>query len=169
MEVPTITTEDDKYVYYEDGKVFSKYSKRFIGSVNVHGYLMMGQNQYIHRVIYEKFHSMKIPEDMVINHIDHNKSNNHIDNLELVTQQQNTQDKVLSSLNTSGIRGVRWDERDCRWTASIRFNEKLERLGNFRCIFDANDAYIKKAEELNNLGYKYRLDSNLAPNLNTPS
>lgn len=43
----------------------------------------------VHRLVYETFKG-DIPEGYEINHIDGNKSNNHIDNLELVTHQENS-------------------------------------------------------------------------------
>lgn len=43
---------------------------------------------FIHRLVYEAFIG-DIPQDKVINHIDCNKNNNHIENLECITQQEN--------------------------------------------------------------------------------
>lgn len=43
---------------------------------------------YIHRLVFGMF-GKSIPKGMVINHIDHNKRNNNINNLELVTQSEN--------------------------------------------------------------------------------
>ena len=43
----------------------------------------------VHRLVYESFIG-SIPEGMQINHLDGNKSNNHITNLELCTAQENT-------------------------------------------------------------------------------
>ncbi len=43
----------------------------------------------VHRLVVEHFIS-SIPEDMVINHKDFDGTNNHVDNLEIITQQENT-------------------------------------------------------------------------------
>ena len=46
------------------------------------------KNYYIHRLVYE-CHYGPIPDKMQINHIDSNRQNNCINNLELVTQSEN--------------------------------------------------------------------------------
>ena len=43
---------------------------------------------FVHRFIYECYHGV-IPEGMVIDHINDNKKDNRLSNLQLVTQQQN--------------------------------------------------------------------------------
>lgn len=43
---------------------------------------------YVHRLVYEAFHG-KRPEGMEINHIDEDKSNNSIKNLNLMTHKEN--------------------------------------------------------------------------------
>ena len=47
-----------------------------------------GKTFYIHRLVFEAF-AIKIPKDTDINHIDGNKANNHISNLELATRSEN--------------------------------------------------------------------------------
>lgn len=44
---------------------------------------------YIHRLVYETFNGI-IPSGMQVNHIDENKTNNHIDNLNLMTPKENS-------------------------------------------------------------------------------
>jgi hypothetical protein len=46
------------------------------------------KNYYVHRLVWEQFNG-PIPEGMVINHIDGNKKNNDLNNLELVTHAEN--------------------------------------------------------------------------------
>lgn len=43
-----------------------------------------------HRIIYEKFHKIKIPKYHVIHHIDGNHKNNSIDNLQMMTLSEHT-------------------------------------------------------------------------------
>lgn len=50
--------------------------------------------KYVHRLVWETFNG-RIPEGYEINHIDHDKSNNSLDNLELVTHSQNIHKAVL--------------------------------------------------------------------------
>ena len=46
------------------------------------------KHYFIHRLVYEAFNG-KIQEDLVINHLDENKINNSLDNLEAITQKAN--------------------------------------------------------------------------------
>lgn len=54
----------------------------------------------LHRLVFEYF-KHDIPYKMVINHIDGNKNNNHIDNLECVTQSQNIKHAYDTGLFTT--------------------------------------------------------------------
>lgn len=63
--------------------------------INNHGYLFVRlfkngkvKNYLIHRLVWIAFHGA-IPEGMQINHIDEDKTNNRLDNLELMTCKEN--------------------------------------------------------------------------------
>jgi hypothetical protein len=67
------------------------------GSKTSHGYLMVNfqgkgerQPKYVHRIVWE-MHFGFIPEGMVIDHINRNRSDNRIENLRVVTPCENTQ------------------------------------------------------------------------------
>lgn len=51
-------------------------------------------NRYVHRLIWETFNGI-IPKNMEINHINHNKSDNSLSNLELVTHRDNLKKAVI--------------------------------------------------------------------------
>lgn len=77
-----------------NGIVYGYKSRRPIGSVNNRGYIQIAlsgrHNKYAHRMIWEYVNG-PIPKDMQINHINGDKTDNRIANLELVTPQQNIQ------------------------------------------------------------------------------
>lgn len=58
---------------------------------------------YIHRCICSAFKDKDKPD---VNHIDGNKKNNHINNLEWVTKQENEIHATLNRLKASGIRNA---------------------------------------------------------------
>ena len=83
--------------------------------------------------------------ELVINHIDGDRLNNHKDNLEIVTTRQNTtvkfkdRDKVL----TSSYVGVCFDKFKKRWLAAITVGGKQIHLGYHKVEIDAHNAYQK--------------------------
>jgi len=78
-------------------------------------------------------HFGPIPEGKIVDHIDNNGLHNEISNLRLATPKQNCQNRSISSLNTSGYKGVSYHKkigRHCNppwekeyWLASIRTDE----------------------------------------------
>lgn len=69
----------------EEGKIWSKKHKKFIGSLNDFGYLQVPTNpssKKVHRIIWECVNG-EIPKGYDVHHIDGNKENNSIYNLEL--------------------------------------------------------------------------------------
>ena len=80
------------YLVFCDGRVFSKRNHRFLKPRNhTHGYLRLQiqrKDEYIHRIVATCFLE-KPPDLKEINHIDGNKRNNHVNNLEWCTRSHN--------------------------------------------------------------------------------
>ena len=79
------------------GQIYNKKTKRCsISNLQLSGYLIATLQQIslprktfcVHRFVFECFHGI-IPDKMEINHIDSNKQNNCINNLELMTRSEN--------------------------------------------------------------------------------
>lgn len=97
-----------KYEYScdADGNIYSHRTNKYLKLVEHNsGYKVIGiyykgkSKQYrAHRFIMECYIGMSIKENMVINHIDGNKGNNSICNLEEVTYSENTQHAVRLGL-----------------------------------------------------------------------
>lgn len=77
---------NDDYIVFENGEVFKKQkhidSKRGYFTVSIYG-----KKKLLHRVVMEAFNGKS---DLTVDHIDGNKKNNSLDNLEYVTQKENT-------------------------------------------------------------------------------
>ena len=86
------TEEDEHYYISDDGHVYSQLSNReLIPRDNGNGYPRIrinGRHQLIHRLVYETFVG-PIPDGMTINHINTIRDDNRLDNLELVSRQEN--------------------------------------------------------------------------------
>lgn len=102
-----------------------------------------------HRVIWEMFNG-KIPDGMEIDHINHDRSDNRIDNLRMVTRSENQKNKSRFKNNTSGISGVTWCSRHCKWRARIMINGKSKHLGRFYTIEAAAKA---RSDAVDALGF----------------
>ncbi len=83
---------------------------------------------------------------IVVDHIDRNKLNNNVENLQLISQRQNlSKDKKNKS---SKYTGVSWHIQRKKWYAAIRIDGKKVNLGSYLNEEDARDAYNKKLAEL---------------------
>ena len=105
--------------HYSDGKIFwlkvnrNRYNKPgdIAGRLSpTNGYLYVKVNQEVksvHSIIWE-MHNGEIPDGMEIDHVNHIRTDNHIENLRLVSRQQNAMNRSKTSRNTSGVVGVSW-------------------------------------------------------------
>ena len=86
---------------------------------------------------------------LVCNHINFNKQDNRVENLEIVTNRENTNKKHLKS--TSKYTGVSWDKPLKKWAAYIHINIKKVHLGYYTNEYDAHLAYQNALLIKNNL------------------
>ena len=89
---------------------------------------------------------MSCPQNLFIDHINHNTLDNRKCNLRICTRQQNSSNR-LTQKNTTGFKGVELRESG-RYRARIRFNKKGITIGHFSNKIEAAKAYDKKAREL---------------------
>lgn len=82
-------------------------------------------------------HNGQIPDGMEIDHINHIRTDNRIENLRLVSRLTNMKNKSMYANNSSGVTGVRWDSRFGEWISRITTNGKIIYLGSFDNINDA--------------------------------
>jgi hypothetical protein len=132
------------------GKIYNKQSKRFCGAKDKDDYLLFkldGKMYKNHRFIYEQHYNVKLTPQQQINHINHKRADNRIDNLEVVSGQQNSQWRNKQKNNTSGYKGVYLTSN--KWAAKIKYNNKSIHIGYFDNIEDARHAYNTKAKYLN--------------------
>jgi len=97
----------------------------------------------LHRVLYETFIG---DLNGVIDHIDRNSLNNDLSNLRLVTQQQNTWNRGVSSRSSLGLKGIADTGKSYR--VEVTKDGKKHFMGNYRTLKEACKAYNQKAIEL---------------------
>lgn len=142
------------YYFYVDGCVLRWKIKNSrvspgdaAGTLTKNGYIQVKVNQkrfYAHRIVWEMFGG-KIPEWMQIDHINHDRIDNSIENLRVVTRSENRKNSSKYSSNTSGTNGITWCSRDCKWRAQIRIDGKMKNLGRFSSFDEA--VYARKAAD----------------------
>ncbi|MCF0126444.1 MAG: HNH endonuclease [Clostridia bacterium] len=95
---------DTQYLISEDGKIFNSKTKKFLkGSLDKDGYRrfsLNGFNASVHRMIMETYKPVENMEKLEVNHIDGNKLNNTLENLEWCTREENMAHLVSSGLSS---------------------------------------------------------------------
>ena len=82
---------------------------------------------------------------IVVDHIDNNKKNNRLENLQIITHRENVSKDKKNK--TSKYTGVSWDKVKNKWRSAIRLNEKNIYLGMFESEERASDTYQNKIKE----------------------
>jgi hypothetical protein len=113
--------------------------KAFV-SVQTHGYLygkLNGKNFLAHRVLWALEHGAWPTEE--IDHINQDKKDNRLCNLQQVSKVQNSRNKGLYKNNTSGFAGVSRTQRG-NWCAYVVVDGKQLHLGVFNSAEEAREA-----------------------------
>ena len=116
----------------------------------------------VHQLVAVAFlgHTPDGTNKIVIDHINGNKMDNRVENLQLITNRENgTKDRKGYS---SKHAGVGWDKDASRWRARIQYKGRLIYLGLFEDETEAKEIYqkalfqLKIGEDLNSLYPKYK-------------
>ena len=102
-------------------------------------YLGKGEYTYLHRLI------VNAQKGDIVDHIDRNRQNNTRENLRIVTRATNNYNREVK--NKLG-RGIYFDKFGNRFRACISHENKTLKLGSFKTLIQAKEAYNKKAVEL---------------------
>lgn len=94
----------------------------------------------MHRII------TNCPDDMVVDHINHNTLDNRKCNLRVCTYQENSMNRKPNSNNKLGVKGA--SKRGDKYEAYITFNKERIYIGTFDTLEEAQAAYNQKASEL---------------------
>jgi hypothetical protein len=136
-----------------DGEIYAwmdykhnPYWRKVKYSINKDGYYYIQlshntiyKNYKVHRLIY-KFNNPEwnihdISSDNQVDHIDNCRTNNNIENLRIVNNSENQQ-------NRPSAKGYSWIKRDNKYRAQIKVNKKYHYLGLYDTEEEARDAYL---------------------------
>ena len=83
---------------------------------------------------------------LVVDHINDNKLDNRLENLQLISNRENA--CRTQGSYSSKYKGVTWDKESKKWRARIDLNGKTIHLGRFNCELAASLAYQTKLKEI---------------------
>lgn len=148
---------------FENGKIYrlkADGTKKEVGHKRKDEYLGFRLNSKTvscHRYIYEQFHKCKIPENMVINHINHIRNDNRICNLELVSIQHNSQYRNLeySKKNLTGEKNIYFNKNAKKYQVRFYIDKVNKSFGYFSNLKEAKIRRDQVKKELNALGHYF--------------
>lgn len=146
-----VSTEDDDLVSLKWYALFdSKYSGggKFLAKRHVRNTAGKYTTEYLHRVVLSRMLGRPLLRSEQVDHINGNTLDNCRENLRLANISQNNMNKTKTSRNSSGFKGVSWNQKLGRWVATVCINYKLRYLGLFDTPEEAHEAYCKAAREL---------------------
>lgn len=153
----------DRIVKKSDGSKRTVNERILKVSIGTHGYLIVNlwhqgikKNKKIHQLVAESFlNHTRCGMKLVVNHINFDRKDNRVENLEIVTNRENSNKKHLQS--SSDYTGVSWDQSRKKWIAQIRVNSKTKHLGRFIDEYKAHLAYQSALTQLSNPTQKQTL------------
>jgi hypothetical protein len=133
---------------YRNGDVFRRWNtgvyKLVQNTANAHGYNMVrctNKMVYRHRIIYYAFNfDFDIYNKNILDHIDNNPLNNALDNLRIVTVQENAHNQLT-------CKGYSYDKNAKKYKSYIILDSKYYHLGIFNTRWEARQAYLKAIPE----------------------
>jgi hypothetical protein len=102
----------------------------------------------VHRVLWTLKHGKWPGRSYHIDHKNHFRTDNRIEELRLATPLQNMRNKRKYKQNTSGFKGAYYIKRDRIWAGKIGVKGKLIHLGTFKSAREAALAYDKAATQI---------------------
>lgn len=102
----------------------------------------------IHRLVALN-HLQPIEGKNCVNHIDLNKENNHVLNLEFCNHYENNSHMKMNGSTSSKFPGVSYSKDRNKFVASIKVNGKHKFLGRFKTEIEAKNAYLEALKTYN--------------------
>jgi len=97
----------------------------------------------IHQLMAVTFLNHKVNgHKIVVDHINNDQTDNRIENLQLITNRENSsKDRTRSYTKYTGVTLVKYGKK--KWIAAININGKRKHLGSFLTEIEAHNAYQK--------------------------
>ena len=123
-------------------------------SINTHGYLRLclcreGKpfTRKVHKLVAIAFlNHNPCGHTLVVDHINHDRQDNNVENLRITTQRGNCSNRKVKG--SSKYVGVSWIKGRNKWQSNIMINGKENHLGYFTNELEASNAYQEKLKEV---------------------
>ena len=121
----------------------------------VRGYYIVGLSKggkmkirATHQLVAESFlnHRPDGTTKIVVDHIDNNPLNNRVDNLQLISNRENSTKDLKDG--TSKYTGVRWNKAAQKWMANITIQGKIKHLGCYTNELEASKSYQQALDKV---------------------
>ena len=151
-----------KYLINREGMIFNKISFRHIRQSDCYGYRQVSlsstdrvrKTKLVHILMAETFlgHVSDKKSMLVVNHIDGNKANNSLYNLEIVTRRDNISICYRSNSETKSSKYVGASKNGNKWQSTIAILGVTYYLGCYNTEEEASYIYFKALEDYENNG-----------------
>jgi hypothetical protein len=96
----------------------------------------------VHKLVAIGFlnHTPDGTQKIVVDHLDANKENNNLNNLQLISQRENS---IKNKLNKTGYTGVYNSSNNKRWVSRIMIGKHTKYLGTFETKTEAHQEYLR--------------------------
>lgn len=109
----------------------------------------------IHKLVAISFLNHKPNQNsFVVDHIDGNRTNNKVENIQILSHRDNVSKGMLLKNKTSKYTGVTWNKRAGKWKAHVRNKGFLYHIGYFCCEETGSLFYLKSVKMIND-GYSF--------------
>lgn len=133
-----VVTKYKEYSVNSDGEVKNNKNNYLVKGSKRNGYLRLNSIISIHRLVWETFKG-EIPEGMVIDHIDGNRSNNSLSNLRLVTQSEN--------MDNAQVNGHKGQVKVSQYDKEGNFIAKYNSIREAANAISGNEVAIRSAAD----------------------
>jgi NUMOD4 motif/HNH endonuclease/AP2 domain len=147
--VNRITNRKDGTKVFSEGKILNPALSYGYPRLHIckHG---VRKPYFVHQLIAISFLKYNLKnKELSVDHIDGNKENNKITNLQILTKRENTSKHFNYKL--SDYRGVSWNTKSKKWVSNICIKGKRTYLGSFTDEHEAGKAYLNKLKEVENI------------------
>jgi hypothetical protein len=135
-------------------KSFKKSGEKILKTrINNNGYLV--STIYNKKILVQSIHQLVAMAflghkpcgfNLVVDHINNNKLDNRVENLQIITQRKNSS-KDVKKLSSKYV-GITYHKKACKWQSRILINKIRVNLGFYNTQEEASQVYQNKLKEL---------------------